>query len=413
MSRATRPDPAAGTGCVGKVLPFRRRGADAAAGAAQAVTDENEASAEAAALAAEASSKRAAQRRRDWLRECWIIAASYVLNGVCLGLYAVTGSVHWAAGVLYAVPGLVVTGIVGWLIGTRRSERFRDASLTPVHGSTSVFLLLLGLALFPSVSFMYTLFLFPVLLTVTYRLNRRQTMQAWAVVSVLTSAIVLWPGHGLQLPHETPAERLVTWISVSTVVARCVLLSVINTMSTQLLKKREQQMVETLATIERLAKYDELTGVLNRRSLLHILSDERARTDRSGSPTSVAIFDLDHFKRLNDTYGHPVGDRALRLFAQQIDKLSRRTDRFGRYGGEEFLVVMTDTDLEKAEIAVQRLRDGLAAVDWSVVAPGYQLTFSAGIATYRSGESPEQLLERADQGLYGAKHAGRNCTRAG
>jgi diguanylate cyclase len=153
--------------------------------------------------------------------------------------------------------------------------------------------------------------------------------------------------------------------------------------------------------------------VLNRRSLLHIVGDERARTDRSGSPTSVAIFDLDHFKMLNDTYGHLAGDRALRLFADEVSKLTRSTDRFGRYGGEEFLMVLTDTDVEKAEIAVERIRTGLTKVEWGTVAPGIGVTFSAGIATYRPGESTEQLLARADLGLYGAKHAGRNCTRAG
>ncbi len=150
---------------------------------------------------------------------------------------------------------------------------------------------------------------------------------------------------------------------------------------------------------------------------MRILAQEQARTDRTGSTTSVAIFDLDHFKKLNDTLGHPAGDRALQLFAASVQKLTRTTDYFGRYGGEEFLMILTDAEpdpeVKRAQRAAERIRSGLSGVDWGAVAPGFQLTFSAGVASYRSGETAQQLLSRADQGLYAAKDDGRNCTRIG
>jgi diguanylate cyclase (GGDEF)-like protein len=190
------------------------------------------------------------------------------------------------------------------------------------------------------------------------------------------------------------------------------MLSAINVRNTRLLRDRGQQMAATLAQIERLANHDELTGVLNRRRLLQILADEMAHTDRSGTPVSVALLDLDHFKTVNDTLGHLTGDQVLKHFAAAVQAQARTTDRFGRYGGEEFLLILTGANLEQAELAIERTRHAVAAVDWESLAPGLRITFSAGIATYRENESAELLLSRADLGLYSAKDAGRNCTRA-
>jgi diguanylate cyclase len=192
-----------------------------------------------------------------------------------------------------------------------------------------------------------------------------------------------------------------------------VMLSVFNTQTNRLLRQRSDLMTLSLAKIERLANYDELTGVLNRRRLLHILQDEMARTERNGAPVSVALFDLDHFKAVNDTLGHLAGDQVLHQFATTVQAQSRNTDRFGRYGGEEFLLILTETDPPKALLAIERIRSALALVDWQAVSPNLSVTFSAGVACYITGESAEALLNRADLGLYQAKENGRNCTRMG
>lgn len=366
-------------------------------------------------LSAEASANRALARNKAWLRECAFIAATYGINGVCLALYALTGTVHWSAGLVYAVPGWIVCAVIAFLIAQRRTAHRKDPSLATVQTVSAMVLGVVGMALYPQISFAFALFLFATFLTPSYRMPGWQTNLAWLVVSGLVIFVTVGRGHTLHIPHDSLAEQFIAWVCFAAMLGRCVLLSLVSTQGTNLLRQRGKQMAEKLAQIERMATYDELTSVLNRRSLMRILAEEQARSDRSGTSTCVAIFDLDHFKRLNDSLGHPAGDRALQLFASSVQLLTRNTDRFGRYGGEEFLMIFTDphpdADGRKAELAVERIRAGLEGVDWSVVAPGFKLTFSAGVASYRTGETAQELLSRADQGLYMAKDDGRNCTR--
>ena len=135
---------------------------------------------------------------------------------------------------------------------------------------------------------------------------------------------------------------------------------------------------------------------------------------RTNLPFAVALFDIDLFKHVNDEHGHLVGDEVLRRFVIAAAAAIRGTDRLGRYGGEEFLLVMPTTDREDAAVAAaERIRESVRAVDWAGLNAGLDVTVSAGIGLARVGESVEALLGRADTALYAAKHAGRNCVRAG
>jgi len=352
------------------------------------------------------------QRRLVWLRECGVIAFSYALNGVFIGLFAFTGTVSWAAGLLYAVPGLLVCAVTARLITSGWSARLKDGSLSWVHSVGSASLSILGVGLFPEMAFAYALMLFTVFITATYRMPKRQVQLMLGVTWLLFGLLTVGLGRRLQIPHASAAEQVIAWLFFVATLGRCVLLSVINAQNNRLLRDRGQQMAATLAQIERLANHDELTGVLNRRRLLQMLRDEMAHTDRNCTPLSIALLDLNHFKAVNDTLGHLTGDEVLKQFADAVQAQARSTDRFGRYGGEEFLLILTGADLPEAELAIERTRNTLAQVDWSGVAPGLRITFSAGIATYRENESAELLLGRADLGLYSAKHDGRNCARA-
>ncbi|HET7794252.1 MAG TPA: GGDEF domain-containing protein [Rhizobacter sp.] len=355
---------------------------------------------------------RGVQRRRAWLRECAVIAASYALNGFFLALFAIIGTVSWVAAPLYTLPGLAVSALAAYLIASHRTERLKDPSLSVVHSVGSVSVCVLGVGLFPQMAFAYGVMLFTVFITATYRMPKWQVQLMLVLVVLAFGGVTLSLGHTLRIPNASTAERFVSWLFFVGTLGRCVLLSVINAQNNRLLRDRGQQMKATLAQIERLANHDELTGVLNRRRLLQILDEERAHTDRSGAPVSVALFDLDHFKAINDTLGHLTGDQVLKQFAAAVQAQARTTDRFGRYGGEEFLLILTGADGAQAEQAVERTRNALSLVDWGAIAPGLRVTFSAGVATYRDQESPELLLGRADLGLYQAKHDGRNCTRA-
>jgi diguanylate cyclase (GGDEF)-like protein len=141
---------------------------------------------------------------------------------------------------------------------------------------------------------------------------------------------------------------------------------------------------------------------------MRVLDEEIARGHRHGQPCSIALIDLDWFKRINDVYGHPTGDEVLRTFAITMFANIRTIDRFGRYGGEEFLLVLPNTPTEAAARLLDRLRMIVADLDWSAFSAGMQVTFSAGVATLRADEHSDNFLARADKALYASKAQGRN-----
>lgn len=159
---------------------------------------------------------------------------------------------------------------------------------------------------------------------------------------------------------------------------------------------------------ERQARQDPLTGLANRRAFDEALQREYARAVRQGRPLCLLLLDLDHFKRINDQWSHNIGDRVLKQVAQTIQAACRETDVAARWGGEEFSVLLPDTDLINAEIFAQRLRHNLSRLDFSDVANGLTLTTSIGLATIADCEDADTILQRADAALYQAKESGRN-----
>jgi two-component system cell cycle response regulator len=181
---------------------------------------------------------------------------------------------------------------------------------------------------------------------------------------------------------------------------------------TQIKRKRYNDRLRTSVrqTIE-LAVTDSLTGLHNRRYLdnhLKVLFNRAAARSRA---LSVCITDIDRFKSVNDTYGHDAGDEVLREFAARIRSTVRGADLACRYGGEEFVVVMPDTDADAAASIAERLRDIIERTPFHLKGTGtaISITASLGIACNSMGaETPEQLLKQADRALYEAKNAGRN-----
>lgn len=165
---------------------------------------------------------------------------------------------------------------------------------------------------------------------------------------------------------------------------------------------------QALTIIRDLAIRDELTGVFNRRELLRIAEQEKDRADRHALPFSLSLIDVDFFKRINDTYGHGAGDQVLKRIADTIREETRKTDHFGRYGGEEFLLLLVGSDAKAAASFNDRIRAAIEALAFDNLPNRPSVTISIGIAQYRFGETIEQTLSRADSALYRAKNAGRN-----
>jgi len=175
-------------------------------------------------------------------------------------------------------------------------------------------------------------------------------------------------------------------------------------------KELQDEFVAQTQRLESLLHEDPLTRLLNRRSVLTQLDGMISGARRHHRPISVAMIDVDHFKSLNDRYGHQLGDRALTAVARSMRDRLRAEDLLGRLGGEEFLAVLPDADVRAASIAAEKLRAGVAGVRLTVGEEEIKVTVSVGWATW-GGESAEDLVRRADEALYDAKLDGRDTVR--
>ena len=165
------------------------------------------------------------------------------------------------------------------------------------------------------------------------------------------------------------------------------------------------------ARMEKLATRDELTGLRNRRAIMEFADSEWQRATRFERPLSCLLFDIDHFKSVNDTYGHPTGDQVLRTVAQDVAGAIRTSDAIGRFGGEEFIVFASETTQQQALALGERIRAAVAATTYQSM-PGRQITVSIGVAEHCHADSLEQLIAQADEALYVAKQSGRNRVHA-
>ncbi len=176
------------------------------------------------------------------------------------------------------------------------------------------------------------------------------------------------------------------------------------------IRQQEQklELSRALEQIRAMATHDELTGLLNRRHMQTILEQEAARCLRGGHGYCLALIDLDHFKQINDRFGHAAGDLALREFARIGLGVIRGADVLARWGGEEFVLMLSETRMPAALAGVERLREAVFALEFQYAGQDLKITFSAGLTESRPRETLGQTLERADKLLYRAKADGRN-----
>ncbi|MDA0226321.1 MAG: GGDEF domain-containing protein [Proteobacteria bacterium] len=232
-----------------------------------------------------------------------------------------------------------------------------------------------------------------------------------AVVALLAHGVMLllWHSHH---PDVGIKESAMEWLALAMILPWFAgMAAYVNALRARLSKSR-RKLAKALDRMESIAIRDELTGLYNRRFLMDLLEREAARGQRTGSVFAVCLVDVDHFKSINDTYGHAAGDEVLRGVAATAEANKRAVDVVGRLGGEEFLVVLPETDLKGAMACAERIRHAIGECTFSVLPPERRLTVTAGIALSVRNESPSALLARADRALYAGKAAGRNRTLA-
>ncbi|MBR0754441.1 GGDEF domain-containing protein [Bradyrhizobium jicamae] len=359
-------------------------------------------------LTAERLARRAKQRRQiqSMIGSCFVLDAGVLLT------YAYAGTTSVLIATTYALCGLSLVALYVLASELGINERFRDHYLVAPQSAANMVNLLAFTYFAPEVGVLFLCNLFVVFGFGALRTSARQTAVIWTVMVAGLAALFLWSDRPIGMPTGNIYERLATMLVFALTIGRCMFLGIFSSSMQQSLYQSGLKLKEAYKRIEELAELDELTGAFNRRSIMRMLDEEIARCARSGTPCSIALIDLDHFKRINDAFGHPTGDEVLRTFSISMFANIRSIDRFGRYGGEEFLLVLPELSQESATRALDRLRAIIADLDWSAFSPGLNATFSAGVATLRANESPDSFLARADSALYAAKARGRNRVAA-
>src|SRR5216683_107540 len=354
--------------------------------------------------AAEALSRRARQRRQIQ----GMIAASYLLDALILSIYAHAGALPATIGPAYAACGLSTVAIYLVLSETGFTERFQDHYFVAPQLLISVAVMLAFAYVVPEVGGTFLCTLFLAFSFGSLRFTPRQSVAVWIAMTIGVAGLFLLTDKPTGLPQSNALERIATMLVFALTIGRCTFIGMFSSSMRQSLYQRGLKLKEAYRRIEELAELDELTGSFNRRCIMRMLEEQIVHAQRTETPCAVALIDLDWFKRINDSHGHPIGDEVLRTFAITVFANTRDTDRFGRYGGEEFLLVLPDTPADRAAEILDRLREIIADLDWSAFSADMRVTISAGVATLRPDEISDTLLARADSALYAAKAQGRN-----
>ena len=331
---------------------------------------------------------------------------SSLLIILALGLFAFLGLLPWRAAVEGAAGIVTLIALFFLVFRSGFNLRFADPSLsTEQVGAAIVFLAYImyhaGPARSPLMLFYLVAMLFGVL-----RLNAKRLM-VLAAVAIVAHGTVL---HLTYLRNPSMDVRAAfTEFGVLVIVLPwfAVMGGYVNRLRVRL-SDSNRELRRAFDHIGELAIRDELTAAFNRRFLIDTLARERSRAERTHEAFSICLADLDHFKAINDTLGHAAGDSVLKHFAVLAPRGLRGIDTFGRFGGEEFLLVLPGTDRQGALAVAERVRAATEASALPDLPFERRITISIGVATYERGEEVSTLLARADQALYQAKNAGRN-----
>lgn len=345
------------------------------------------------------------KRRRQSLMTA---SASHVINVGLLAIYAAAGTITSTLVIAFALLAAIKVAIFVAISESGMSDRWKDHFLAGPYTAATCALMLAYIYAVPDVAVVFLCAFFLIANVVAFRASPLRGAIACVVMTGGVVALYVLADLPLALPASSTLERAATLLTFTATLVRIMFINIFTSRVRDGLFRRGTALEAAYKRIEELAEIDELTGALNRRSIMRQLEEEVARYNRTGAACTVALIDLDHFKQINDRFGHLTGDEVLRTFAISIYANIRTIDKFGRFGGEEFLLVLPDTANDSSTRMLDRLRAIVETLEWSAFSDGLTVTISAGVATLRPGDTTESLLARADLALYAAKDRGRN-----
>lgn len=335
--------------------------------------------------------------------------ATYMATFLVVLLFAYQGMAPFAVAVHFLLFSLTVNGLIWAAIHLDLNLKLRDPSMTMLQITLSQWPAL-WLMFFLEAGQARAIFLLITMVPLLYGILALRVRDfIWMSLiffgqyCLLHLALWLWRPHVLD-----PSLELVQVFVFIMVLAEVALIGGFISGLRGKVRQRNRELKEAMARIQELVNIDELTGVYNRRRIVQALSEESNRCRRTPGAYSLGIMDVDHFKDVNDTYGHQAGDEILRELAKAVVSELRAIDSFGRYGGEEFLLVLPQTALAGARIKSERLCRTIQGLRFNGLPSDFSISVSIGVAEAFPEENTEDTLARADRALYAAKENGRN-----
>lgn len=331
-----------------------------------------------------------------------VVGISYLIDTLLLALFVLAGTINAHVPLWYGLAGLGHVVIFSTLHLSGFSERFANRHMTLWGMAYGIGAQLLGIYLAPQISPFFLALMFVVFAFGTLRISFREALVIW-FLSMLAMAFTMNINSDVHITllHASETEYLLVTGSFALILLRAIALGYYG----QVLRQRLYQLGRSF---ENDATHDELTGSYNRRVLQGMLEEQRSLLTRKEIPCTLAMLDIDHFKRINDTYGHTAGDDILRTLVNRLRLEIRESDKLIRYGGEEFVLILAATGLEEAHALSERIREQVAQQRWGNLPADQRLTISIGLTPLLTSDPIQETLQRVDSALYTAKRNGRN-----
>lgn len=348
-------------------------------------------------------------KQRLRIQRSLVATVNFVICTLVLGYAASTGVVNETAGLILSAYMVSQSLVFYGVLRSGLNLRFADPSMTLAQILVALTCVAGAYAIMGELRGVTLMLLVLVLVFGLFNLTARQARSA-AFFALVLQGLTMWVMATLEPQRYPVRQELIHFLCACTTLPTISLLAGQISNLRSRLHARKEELAIAVERIQTLATRDELTGLFNRRHMIETLSLQKKFCDRGGRVFCVGILDIDFFKRVNDTYGHGVGDEVLRNFAHAVQQELRECDVIARWGGEEFLLMLTECRVGQADAMLDRVRMVVNKVVVSAGHPELRAKFSAGLAEQRFDEDIDETIERADQALYRAKRGGRNQT---